>query len=146
MLLLLSRGDQRGIQYVRILHILDDPLSLLDQPGHPLALLSPRAPVETREDLLEALDLPARLLEVLLEGAPQLLARRLLGQLLQPLHHLLFGAVEVLQLVDQQVLQGFDLHFSYLHAWSGIPSARPIIGRRVQVHEPFQPQAFGTRT
>ena len=54
----------------------------------------------------EALDLPCGLLEMRLEGLPQLRRAGRLGQLRQRLDQLLLGVVGVAQLVDECVVQG----------------------------------------
>ena len=63
--------DQTGVTDRRIASRGDDLFAFPDEASHPLALLGHGA-VESRDDVVEPLEVVAGLLEVMLEGLPQL--------------------------------------------------------------------------
>src|SRR5207244_9808921 len=106
-------GDESRVQNRGLHVLLQELLGLLDQPFHRDALFRPRAVAHQLEDLLEARDLALGLGEVLLERGAQLLGRGSLRHPGEGLGDLLLGAVEIPELVEQQILQR-----TYGHAYS----------------------------
>ena len=65
----LRGGNEAGVEHILVRAFLDEALGLLDQPFHPLALLSLRGDAELLADALEALRMLPGLLLVSGEGA-----------------------------------------------------------------------------
>ena len=61
------------------------------------------------EHLLEPLHVGLGFVEMRQEALLELLVGRLLGHLRQRLHELLLGIIDVLQLVHEQIVHGFDV-------------------------------------
>src|SRR4029453_19656256 len=74
-----------------------------------VAVLSAYFLVQAREHALEALDLSARLLEVYLEGLPQIRRARRLRHAWQRLGQLFLGIVGIAQFIEKGVVQCSDL-------------------------------------
>lgn len=91
----LRRSNERRVQHFIILHALNRILSLLDKPLHRRTLLTGRGIVQILEDLLEALNLTFRLLDVIVKGLLQLVVRGLVPHLRERTHQLFLGAVQV---------------------------------------------------
>src|SRR5690606_40344715 len=72
--------------------------------------LAPGRLAEDLEHLLEPLDMALALLEMLLESGFQLTRLRCLCHLRQRFHDLLFGVVDVLEGIEEQVVQGLVGH------------------------------------
>jgi hypothetical protein len=100
----LRGSDQSGILGSRIAVAGDRLLAFLDQPAHRVTRLARAADTDLAEDVLEPLDVVLRLVQVVLEGFTELLIRCCLRHLRQRLHQLLFGVVEILELVSEYVL------------------------------------------
>jgi hypothetical protein len=79
--------------------------TLGDEALHPLADLGRGADADLAERLLDALQVPFRLLEVGLEGLAELVVMRRLCHLRQRCDQLRLRAVQVLELLVQYVLQ-----------------------------------------
>src|SRR5919201_4952165 len=105
----LCRRDQRRILDDRITDCGDNLLALVDQPAHPLALLGLRT-ADLGANVFETANVVARLLQVLLERTSELVVRRCPYQLRQRRHELRLSAVEVGDLLLEQVLQCLQLH------------------------------------
>jgi hypothetical protein len=91
-------GDQPCVQFFWRGMFLDHFGAFLDQPFHALALLSLRTLFQRFEDLLQALHMPFRLLQVFFKSCAQILGGRCLGHFRQGFHHLVFRVVEVLSM------------------------------------------------
>src|SRR5437868_2848410 len=105
MLDVLCFRDETGVEHLLGCVLLEQFLRFFDQSLHSFALLSRRAFAEHLEDLLEPLDVPFRFLKMIGERLLQLRIRRILDHLWQCLHDLLFGAVEVPEFLEVQLLQ-----------------------------------------
>src|SRR5262249_4447787 len=82
---------------------------------HPLALVGHRA-ADLAADVLEPANVVARLLEMVRERLTELARRRRLRQLRQRAHELLLGAVEIRDLVLEQISERLKLHVDPLFA------------------------------
>ena len=83
----------------------DDLVPLGDQSLHSLAFLLPHLDREGRDDLLQPGDMIARLVEVLVECGAELLRMCRLDHLGQCLHQLALVAVEVAELLREDVVE-----------------------------------------
>ena len=101
----LRGGDDGGVQDRFRTVCFQDLCAFLDQAHHALALVAGELGVEHFADLLQALDLAARLLQMVFDGFAQRVGGCVLDHLGQRLDQLCFGAVEVFELDHQQVVQ-----------------------------------------
>src|SRR5581483_10858495 len=101
----LTRGDHAGIAHGPRPGLAHDLLPLLDQALDGLAGLAAGRPVHEGEDALQALDLALRLLEMVLERAPELAALGVLGHPGQRFHDLLLTVIDVLERGQEQVFE-----------------------------------------
>jgi hypothetical protein len=85
-------------------------LLLLDEAFHSRARLRLGLHAERLEHLLEPLDLTLGFLLVLLEGLPRLAIRGFASHLVERFQQALLGAVDVLQVVFEQLVEGRDWH------------------------------------
>ncbi len=144
----LGGGDQRGVARHRFAAHLDHLLALGDEALHSLADLGRVGDSELAERLLDAVQVPARLLEMLLEGLAKLVVMRRLRHLRERRHQLRLGAVQILELLLQDVLQRIEPHvlFSFsirISRWgsapvelqTGVPGVRWRRGRRDAVDQ-----------
>ena len=100
----LARADQRGIERDRVPVRPGDVVAVGDETLHRLARLRRREPdAHLGEDLLQPIDVHARLLEVRLEGITKLVRMRGRGQPRQCVDELPLGAVQIPDLLDQHV-------------------------------------------
>jgi len=106
----LRAGDQAGVDHRRLPLHLGHLRALLEQALHPLAGMSLGALVEVLEDLLEAADMLLGLPQMIVEPLPQVRGMGRLGHLRQRLDDLRLGGVEVLELFEVEILEGFELH------------------------------------
>ena len=78
-----------------------DGLALFDDAGNALAVFRTRLFTQRLEDLVEAIDMAARLFQMGFESVAQLGRRRGLGQLRQSLGQLFLRIVSVAELVEK---------------------------------------------
>jgi hypothetical protein len=106
----LGGADQRSVLRGRVAVLLHHLLAFGDEPLHCLAHLGRRRDAELAERLVDPLQVTARLLEVVLDGLPQLVVMRRLRHLRQRLDELLLGAVQILELFLQDVIERMEPH------------------------------------
>ncbi len=107
---MLGGRDETGIENVGLGLLLDELARFLDEAFHAHAFLSARAHIEVGADPLEALDM---LLGHLCMARERLLELRMIRRFRhsrEALDDLLLRAVQVLELFDVKVLQGFHFH------------------------------------
>ena len=109
----LSGTDEAGVAHFRRLGFLHQLLGLLDEPLDGVALLALGLAADDLEDLLEPLDLPLRLLEVLFKRAAKLLRLRFLGHLGKRLDDRVLGEVHVLQCLLEHFVQALHLSLQW---------------------------------
>jgi hypothetical protein len=114
---LLGGGDEGGIQGGGVPLHLQDLAAFLDDAFHALALLAFGLVPALLEDLLQPLELGLGLLEVLLERLLQVWRVRRALHLGERAQDLLFGIVQVAQLLHEEGLQGVHLLALLWHAW-----------------------------
>ena len=117
----LRGGQHRGIAHFRVVAIAHDLLGFLEDAVHCGALHRLGVLAELLEHLLQPLHLALRFREVLLERGLELRILRLLRHCRQIFHDLVFGVVDVLQGVDEQVIKRLDRlgkqsHRLFLHS------------------------------
>ena len=105
----LRRGEQAGIERLGALVLVHDLLALVENAHDGIAGLAAGRLVEQFENLLEALDLAFGLVVMLLERGAQLVGGGRLRHLRQRLQDLLFGEVDVLQRIEEQIVEVFVL-------------------------------------
>ena len=99
---LLGRGDEARVADLGLGLGVDDLLAFLAKPLHGLAALAPGGMAQVVEYLLQPRDVPLGLLQMVLERLFQLGRARRLGHLGKGLHKLLFGVVQVADLVNSK--------------------------------------------
>src|SRR6186997_1076667 len=112
MLDVLRRGDQTGIQDVRIGILLDQVAAFLDEAFHPNALLAAWADAKLVAYLLKALVMFRCLLEMRTKCVLKPLIVGGLRHLWERLYQLLLSAVKVLEFFDVKVFECVQLHRS----------------------------------
>ena len=93
------------------LEVFHDRLAFFEDAQDGVAGLAARGLADDLEDLLEALDVALGLLQMLFEAGLELGILRGLGHLRQRFHDLLFGVVDVLEGIEEQVLEGLFGHW-----------------------------------
>jgi hypothetical protein len=97
----LGVGDHRGVSDVRIVGVLNAFLAFLNDAFDRRTGLALRLLAKDFEHLLETLDLTLGLLQMVVEGLLQLGGIALLRHLGQRLQNLLFGEVDVLEVMQE---------------------------------------------
>src|SRR5215210_124885 len=116
----LRGGDEAGVDHLGIALHLDHLVAFLDQPLHPLARMPLGTVAQVLEDLLQAAHLLLRLPQMLLETLLEIGRRGPLGHLGKRVDQLRLGAVEIFELFEVEVFQGFEFHGSswrVLQSW-----------------------------
>ena len=103
---LLRGDDDARIQDVGIRVFLQQALSLLDEALHALALHAARRLTQRFQDRFQPRDVLLGFGEVIVERRAEFVGARVLRHPRKSLHQLPFGAVQVLQLMDHEVVQG----------------------------------------
>lgn len=106
----LGGANEASIADVGVGILADEVLAFFDEAFHGLAGVSAEAEAEIFADLFEPVDVAFGLFEVVLEALLQFGVGGGAGHLRQRLHQLFLGAVEVLQLVVEEVIQGVQFH------------------------------------
>ncbi len=101
----LGGGDEAGVERLGALEVLDDGLAFLDDAEDGVAGLAAGGFADQFEHLLQALDMTFGLFEMLLEAGLQLGRLGRLGHLGQRLDDLLFGVIDVLEGIEEQVVE-----------------------------------------
>src|SRR3954452_2923933 len=108
----LRRSDQRRVLGGRIALHLAPLLALGDEALHALADLGRARDTDLAECLLDALQMIVRLLEMVLECLAELVVARCLRHLRQRGGQLRLGAVQILELLLQDVFERIEPHVS----------------------------------
>jgi len=111
----LCRADDRGIQHFLVGDFARDLIGFLDEAVDRRALHALRFLAELLEHLVEARDLVLGLVEMVFQALGEIAVGRLVDQLRQRLHDLVFGVVDVLQPVKQQVIHCLNVFGEQSH-------------------------------
>ena len=111
----LRGGDQGRIDDGARSFRLENFPALLDQALHCLAFLAGELPSQTLTGLVQSFDVPPRFIQMIGDRFLETGRRSLLGHLRQRLDELRFGAMEVLELIFEQLGESGHFH-------GGIPS------------------------
>ena len=134
----LGRGDQRCVLGGGIAFHAHQLLALGDEALHALADLGRARDTDLAECLLDALQMIACLLEVVLEGLTKLIVVRRLRHLRQRRGQLRLGAVQILELLLQDVLERIEPHvrspfrFVFLIGVPRPANCKPTLGSKVK--------------
>src|SRR5882724_2033595 len=107
----LRGGKHAGVKRLAALVLVHDLLALVEDALDRVAGLAARRLVEQFENLLEALDLAFGLAVVLFERRTQLVGLSGLRHFRQHLQNLLFGVVNVLQGIEEEIVEVFVFFF-----------------------------------
>src|SRR4029453_7923619 len=130
---LLSGGDQASVHGRLVEILLHDRFPFVDDARNTVAVFALDLLVKELEHLFKPFDMPARLLEVRLEGGPQVFRSRCLGQLRQRFGQLFFGVVGIAQLVQKRVVQ--CSRFSHGHLLQRVDLRLPCMSEsRLSIH------------
>ena len=102
--------DEGGVLGDRVATLPHQLLAFGDETLHGLALLGRHRNAELSERLVDPRQVPARLLEVVLERVAELVTVRRLRHLRQRQDQLLLCAVQILELLVQDVLERMETH------------------------------------
>ena len=112
MLHALGCPDQAGVADIRVAAGGNHLLAFANETPHALADLRRHGPAEPGDDVVEPADVVAGLLEVMLERLLQLVVGCRRSQLRKCVDQLRLGAVQVGQLLDEEVVERGELHRS----------------------------------
>src|SRR5690606_4872710 len=115
-------------------------LALVDDPGHPIAVLAARLLVEAGKHLFEPVDVSPGLAEVVFKRPLQLRIRRGLGQRRQGFRELLLGIVGVTQFFEEGIvkrLRGHRAFSSFVNraqeqAWLAVPVSKEHLAYQIR--------------
>ncbi len=121
----LGRGNQRRVERLAALRVIEAAACVLDQRRNGAARNGTRGLVQLLEQKTEALDLHLRLRVMLFDRAAQPLGCRAAGHERQLGDHLFFGVHQVVKLGRIQIAEGNGCHNPIVGARAAPPSSDP---------------------